>query len=68
MIWFMEILKIYQKEQLEIKFYKIKNLILLNILNVMDIKEVFLLWFINFLIKKAKVVVLRMKLNKSAVS
>ena len=31
---------------------------------MMDIKEVFLLWFIDFLIKKPQAVVLTMKLNK----
>ena len=41
----MEISKILQKEQLLIKFYKIKHLILLKVLNMMDIKEDLLLCF-----------------------
>ena len=38
MIWPMEILKIYQKEQLLIKFKETKHLILQKILNMMVIK------------------------------
>ena len=37
---------------------KIKHLILVKILNMIGIKEGLLLWFINFLIKSRKVVVL----------
>ena len=40
------------------KFLEIKNLILLKILNMMDIKDGLLLWFTNFLIKSLKGVVL----------
>ena len=39
------------------KFLRDKALILLKILNMMDIKEDLLLWFINVLIKSQKVVV-----------
>ena len=52
MIWFMEILKILLKEQLQIKYYMLKHLILLKILNMMNIKEVLLQLFMNVLIKK----------------
>ena len=59
----MEILKIYLKEQLLIKYYVIKHLILLKIQNMMDIKEVLLQWFKNFLIKSPLLVmVLKMKI------
>ena len=47
----MEILKIEIKEHLLIKYYAIKNLILLKIQNMVDIKEVLLQWFMDFLIK-----------------
>ena len=40
-----------KKEHFLTKFYEIKHLILLKILNMMGIKEELLLWFINFLIK-----------------
>ena len=44
---------------------EIKPLILLKILNMMDIREDLLLWFINFLIKSPQMVVLLiMILNK----
>ena len=39
-------LKIYLEEQLLIKYYMIKNLILQKIQNMMDIKEVLLHWFL----------------------
>ena len=42
----------------------IKHLMLLKIKNMMNIKEVLLLWFINFLMKSLKVIVFIMKLNK----
>ena len=45
-----------------------KHFILLKILNMMDIKEVLLLWFINFLIKKAKVVISKIKLHKISIN
>ena len=54
-------LKIYQEEQLKIKHYVIKYLTLLKILNMMDINIDLLQWFINFLIKKLLVVLLKMK-------
>ena len=38
-IWLMETLKIYLEEQLLIRYYMIKYLILLNIQNMMDIRE-----------------------------
>ena len=37
-------------EQLLIKHYRIKHLVLLKSQNIMNIKEVFLLWFKSFLI------------------
>ena len=51
MIWLMEILNIYQEQHLQIKYYRIKHLILLKIQNTIDIKEVLLLRFLNVLIK-----------------
>ena len=48
MIWFMEILKIHLEEKLLIKYYVIKHLILLKIVDMMDIKEVSLQRFIGF--------------------
>ena len=51
-------LKIQQAEQLLIKFYKIKHLILLEFQNMTDIKEVLPLCFTNFLIKSLQVLVL----------
>ena len=47
----MEILKIYLEEQRLVKYCVIKHLILLKILDMMDIKEHKLQWFIGFLIK-----------------
>ena len=52
MTWIMEILKIWQEEQLQTNFEEIKHLVLLKTQNIMDIKEVLLVWFIIFLIKK----------------
>ena len=49
MIWLMEILKIYLEEQLLIKSDKA---ILLQIQNMVDIKEVQLQWFISFSVQK----------------
>ena len=37
MMWLMEIIKIYQEEQLQIKYYVIKHLILQKIQNMIDI-------------------------------
>ena len=55
----------YQEKQLQINYCVIKHLILLKIQKVMDIKEVLLLWLINFLIRNLlKVVVLNLLLNK----
>ena len=59
-IWLLEILRIYFKKQRLIKYYAIKQLILLKIQNMMDFKEVLLRWFINFLIKSRLVVVSKM--------
>ena len=42
MTWLKEILKIYLEEQLLIKYYVIKHLILLKIQNMVDIKLVLL--------------------------
>ena len=47
-VWLMEILKIFLEEQLLIKCVVIKFLILLKIKYMMNIKEVFFQWFINF--------------------
>ena len=44
------------KKQLQIKFWEIKLLKLKTIQNMMDIKEVLLLWFIIFFIKNLQVV------------
>ena len=44
------------------KYYVIKHLILLNIQNMMDIKVDLLQWFINFLMEKLLVWVLKMKI------
>ena len=52
MILIMEILKIEIEEQLLIKHYMIKDLILLKIRNMTDINVSLPQWFINFLIKK----------------
>ena len=57
MIWLMEILNIYPEEQLLIKYCAKKHLILLEIQNMMDIKEAIK----NFLIKKFLVEQLKMK-------
>ena len=46
MIQLMEILRIYLEEQLLIKYYVIKHLILLNIENMVNIKEA-LLFILN---------------------
>ena len=51
----MEILKIYQKEQLPINCYVIKHLILLKIQNMLDVSVDLQQWFINFLIKRVLV-------------
>ena len=40
MAWVIEILKIHVKEQLQINYYMIDQLILLKILDMMDIKKV----------------------------
>ena len=42
------------------KVLRVKHLILLKIPNMMDIKEDWLLWFINVLIKRIKAVVLNL--------
>ena len=52
MIWLTEILKIYQEEQLLIKYYVMKHIILLKILNVIVINMDLLQWCINLLIKR----------------
>ena len=58
MTWLMEICL---DKQLMIKYYVIKHLILLKILDMIDIKEAYLHWFISFLIKRVRVVLLKMK-------
>ena len=61
----MEILRIYLDEQLLIKQYAKKHLILLKIQNMMDIKELLLRWLINFSLKRLLVVVLKVKLCRT---
>ena len=51
-MWLKEILRIFLAEQLLIKYYVIKHLILRKIRNMMGIKEALLQCSINFLIKK----------------
>ena len=51
MKWLMEILRINLEEQLLMKYYMIKHLILLKIENMMDINAGLLQWFINILNK-----------------
>ena len=48
----MEIFKIQLKERLLIKYCAVKHLMLLNLQNIIDIKEVLLQWFIDFLKKR----------------
>ena len=48
-----------------IKCYSIKNLILLKIQNMMDIKAVLLQWFTIFLIRRLQVVLLKVKICQS---
>ena len=55
MIWLMEILKIELEEQLLLNYYVIKHLILLKFIDMMNIKEVQLQWFIRFFYKKTAV-------------
>ena len=59
MVGLMEILKVYLKEYLLIKYYVLKYIILLKIQNMMDIKVDLIPWFINLLIKKLLVVLLK---------
>ena len=63
----MEILRICQEEQLLIKYYVIKCLILLKIQIIMVIKEVLLQWFINFLIKCPYVLLLKARLFQTSI-
>ena len=51
MLWLMEILNIELKEQLLIKHWVMKPLILLKIRNMMDINVELLQWSLNVLIK-----------------
>ena len=64
----MEILNIHHKEQLQIKYYVKKYLLLLKIQNMTNIKEVLFIWFMIVLKEGSKLVVLnlllKMKLNK----
>ena len=53
------VFKDYLEEQLRIKYCMIKNLILLKIQNMMEVKEALLQWFMNFLIKS----LLRLQIN-----
>ena len=52
----MEILNVYLEEQLLIKYYKIKHLILLKIQITMDISMDLLQWFIMFFVKRLWVI------------
>ena len=68
MAWLIEILKINLEEQLPIKSYMIKQLILLKIRNIMDTKVELLQRFTNFLIKSLlelilQVILLSMQIN-----
>ena len=49
----------FKEEQLLIKYCVIKHIILLKIQNMMNIKEILLQWFINFLIKKTSGVAIK---------
>ena len=64
----MEILNIHHKEQLQVKYYVKKYLLLLKIQNMTNIKEVLFIWFMIVLKEGSKLVVLnlllKMKLNK----
>ena len=59
-IWFMEILKIFLKEQFLINCHIIKQLILLKIQNVMDINLDLLQWF---MVKSFLMLLLHVQLN-----
>ena len=61
----MKILKIYIDEQLLIKHYVKKHLILLKIQNMMDIQVDLLQWPINFLIKKLQVETVQNKITSN---
>ena len=56
----METSRICLEEQLLVKYYMIKHLILLKIQNVMDINVDLLHWFKNVLIKSLQVVLLQL--------
>ena len=62
-IWIMEILKICLEEQLLIKYYMMKHLILLKTGNMMGIKKVLLQWFTYFLVKIILVELLHVHIN-----
>ena len=53
MTWLIKILMICLEEKLPITYYMVKHLILLKILNMTDIKEVLIQWFINLLLKSS---------------
>ena len=59
-IWFMEILKTFLKEQFLINYHIIKQLILLKIQNVMDINLDLLQWF---MVKSFLMLLLHVQLN-----
>ena len=63
MTWLIGILSICLEEQLLIKYYMIKHLVWLKIQNMIDINVELLQWFIDFLIKSVKVVILKAKLS-----
>ena len=52
----------FKEEQFLIKYCMIKHLIFLKVLNMVDIKEVFLQWFINFLVEILLVEKLKMRI------
>ena len=61
MTWLMKILKTYLEDQLLIRCYVVKHLILLKVLATMEINVDLLKWFIRFLIKRLQVMLLKMK-------
>ena len=65
MIWLIEILRICLEKQLLIKYYVMKDLILLEVQVIMNIKAHLLQLFINFSIKSLQVVVLKVKLYQT---
>ena len=65
MTWLMEILNTYLEEQLLIKYYVIKHLILLKIQNMININVYLLHWFTKFLIRKLQAVILKIRIGQT---